>query len=98
MESIKCIFCSSDSKEILIRENGYLGVKSPTCGLIYTSPKPTFTDIVDFYGQDDANISAASHIKASFKNRLYAKQNLKIIKKISIEVKYWKQVPVQDTF
>ena len=81
MENIKCIFCDLESNEILIKENGYLGRKCSSCDLIYISPRPTLNDIVDLYGHDDANISAASHIEASFIKTLYNKHNLKIIKK-----------------
>jgi len=79
MENVKCIFCNSESNEILIRENGYVGRKCPTCNLIYTCPRPAPSDIIDLYGHDNANISAKSHIKNSFTKTLYAKHNLKII-------------------
>ena len=81
MENIKCIFCNSESNEILIKENGYLGRKCPTCSLIYISHRPTFNDIVNLYSHDNAYIPAISHIKGSFIKTLYAKHNLKIIKK-----------------
>lgn len=81
MENVKCIFCNTQSNDILIRENGYVGIKCPTCNLIYTSPRPALNDIIDLYGHDNANISADSHIKNSFTKTLYARHNLKLIKK-----------------
>ncbi len=83
MENVKCIFCNIESNEIVIRENGYVGIKCPTCNLIYTSPKPKLNEIIDLYGHDNANISAKSHIKDSFVKTLYAKHNLKIINRYS---------------
>lgn len=81
MEAIKCIFCDTESDHILIQENGYDGRKCPGCGLIYISPRPSINEIKDLYGHDQANISAASHIRDEFAKRLYAKKNLHIIRK-----------------
>jgi len=81
MEDIQCIFCNGNSNQIVIEENGYKGRKCPKCGLIFISPRPTFTEILNLYAHDHAQISAESHISNSFSKRLYAKHNLQIIKK-----------------
>lgn len=81
MEDIQCIFCNKSSDQIEIEENGYKSRKCPGCGLIYISPRPSFSEIQNLYGQDEAHISAESHISRAFKKRLYARHNLGIIKK-----------------
>ncbi len=81
MEDINCIFCNINSIDVVIEENGYKGRKCPECGLIYISPRPSEEDILNMYGHDQANISAKSHISGAYGKKLYAKHNLKIIKK-----------------
>lgn len=81
MENIQCIFCNISSDQIVIEENGYTGRKCPNCGLIYISPRPTFPEILNLYGHDQAHISAESHLSGAFGKRLYAKHNLRVIKK-----------------
>ncbi|WP_237743546.1 class I SAM-dependent methyltransferase [Pleurocapsa sp. PCC 7319] len=66
----------------MIEENGYEGKQCSQCGLIYISPRPSFEEIVDLYGHDEAHISAQSHISADFAKRLYAKHNLNIIRSV----------------
>jgi len=58
MVDIQCIFCNSGSDKIVIEENGYSGRKCPKCGLIFISPRPTFTDILNLYSHDQAQVSA----------------------------------------
>ena len=82
MNEIKCIFCKTESNHIVIEENGYKGKKCSQCGLIYISPRPSFDEIVDLYGHDDAHVSAKSHISAEFSNRLHARHNLKIFRSV----------------
>ena len=82
MEEIKCIFCESESNQIVIEENGFKGRKCPQCGLIYISPRPSLNEIIDLYVHDDANISAESHISAASLEILYAKHHLKIIRSV----------------
>lgn len=81
MENIKCIFCDSESDEIFIKENGYIGRKCQICNLIYISPRPGLDEMIDIYGHDNAHISAQSHVEASSSKFLYAKHNLKILNK-----------------
>lgn len=81
MEHIKCIFCNTLSSNVLIRENGYTGLKCRTCNLIYISPRPNFDEIIDLYGHDNAHATADSHIKFSYGKKLYSKHTLKIINK-----------------
>lgn len=82
MKEIECIFCGIKSNSIVIKENGYQGNKCDGCGLIYISPRPSFEEIVDLYGHDDAHISATSHISSDYLKRLYARHNLKIIRSV----------------
>ena len=81
MEEIKCIFCDLKSDQVVIEENGYKGRKCPKCGLIYISPRPTFDEIVDLYGHDEAHTSTQRHLSQEFLKRLYAKHNLRIVNK-----------------
>lgn len=81
MEDIKCIFCNISSSQIVIEEDGYIGRKCPKCGLIFISPRPTFTEIVNLYSNDQA--STEKHISASFIKRIHARHNLRIIKKFT---------------
>lgn len=80
-EKIQCIFCNISSNEIVIEENGYSGKKCPKCNLIYISPRPISSEIQNLYSNDQAQISAETHISAFFMKRIYAIHNLKIIKK-----------------
>ena len=79
MEEIACIFCKKKSDQIVIKENGYLGRKCSKCEIIYISPRPSFNEIIDLYGHDQAHITAESHIAEEFLKRLYSKHNLKIV-------------------
>jgi len=79
MEDIQCIFCGRGSDQVIIEENGYRGRKCPRCGLIFISPRPTFTEILNLYAHN--HVSAESRISGAFIKRIYAKHNLRIIKK-----------------
>lgn len=81
MEDIKCIFCNRGSDQVVIEENGYKGRKCPQCGLIFISPRPTYAEILNLYDHDQAHYSAESQISGAFMKRLFAKHNLRIIKK-----------------
>jgi len=80
MNEIECIFCNIESKRVVIEENGYTSKKCPQCGLVYLSPRPSFDDIIDLYGHDNAYISADSHISGGYLKKLYARHNLGIIR------------------
>lgn len=81
MKDIKCIFCNVGSNRIVIEENGYKGRKCPQCGLIYVSPRPTFSQIVNLYTDDKASTYAESIIPNNYAKRLNAKYTLRIIRK-----------------
>ena len=81
MKEINCIFCGIPSTKVLIEENGYTGKQCPECDLIYISPRPTFSEIVDLYGHDDAHLTAENHITSEYSKRLHAKHTLNIIEK-----------------
>lgn len=80
MEGIQCIFCNKSTDHIVMEEDGYKGRKCPTCGLIYISPRPSFSEIQDLYRLDQrVSASEKSHISGT--KRLIAKHHLRIIKK-----------------
>lgn len=81
MEEIQCIFCNKGSEHIAVEENGYKGRKCPNCGLIYISPRPSFSETRNLYNHNQARISARAHILRSFIKRLCAKHSLRIIEK-----------------
>jgi len=80
-EEIECIFCNKTNNNVYIEENGYQGKKCLICNLIYISPRPTIDEMQFLYNHDNAQISARGHIDSEFEKRLYAKHNLKIVKK-----------------
>ena len=82
MKEINCIFCNIENRDIYIEENGYTGRKCKKCGLIYISPRPSLNEIIDLYGHDNAHLSAKSHIADGFAKRLYARHDLKLIKRV----------------
>lgn len=82
MKEIECIFCGINNDRVVIEENGYQGKKCDRCGLIYISPRPSFDEIIDLYGHDDAHTSATSHISSDYLKRLYARHNLNIIRSV----------------
>lgn len=81
MEAAACIFCETrqDADEIVIEENGFLGRKCISCGLIYTSPRPSPSQVINLYGHDKSHISAQHHIAEEFPKRLYARHHLSLI-------------------
>jgi len=80
VKTIPCIFCNKINTNVVIRENGFIGVKC-TCNLIYISPRPSEKDIINLYGHDDAHLTANDHINQAFSKRLHANHSLGIIKK-----------------
>src|SRR5580698_8371898 len=83
MNEIPCIFCSIESRRVVIEENGYQGKQCPRCGLIYISPRPSLDDLVALYEQDSAHISAEDHVGAAFEKQLYARHHLKVIRSVA---------------
>lgn len=81
MKEIPCIFCNTTSDIIAISENGYTGKRCAECDLIYLSPRPSFEEIIDLYGHDEAQITARQHIFDEHRKRLYAKHHLKVLQK-----------------
>lgn len=81
MEQINCIFCHTENAKVVIHENGYTGIKCSSCSLIYINPRPSFNEIIDLYGHDNAHATAESHIKFSYGKKLYSKHTLEIIRK-----------------
>lgn len=83
MESIDCIFCGEIgcNDTIVIEENGYTARQCSQCHLIYLSPRPTAREIAELYETDQSWLSAQAHIRGPSQKRLYAKHNLKLIRK-----------------
>jgi SAM-dependent methyltransferase len=80
---VNCIFCGAGApSEVAICENGFNGRQCCSCGLIFISPRPSFEQIVEIYGHDSAHVSSISHLAAGFSKRLYARNSLRIIRKL----------------
>lgn len=81
MGAIQCIFCNIDSDEVLWEENGYTARKCPHCGLVFVSPRPTLSEILNMYASDQSHSNAQSFISGSFIKKVYARHHIRIIKK-----------------
>ena len=81
MEEIKCILCNKESDDIVIEENNVSGRKCQNCKLIYISPRPSLSELIDLYSHDGAHISAHSHISVELEKILRARHHLEIIRK-----------------
>ena len=79
LQTIPCIFCSLESEDVVVKEDGYTCKKCPRCGLVYLSPRPIAQAVIDHYERDNAHVSAASHLAASTLKRLYARHHLSIL-------------------
>ncbi len=51
MQEVPCLFCNQHHHQAVIEENGYRGVKCPTCQVIYISPRPSREDILKLYAK-----------------------------------------------
>jgi len=85
LSEISCILCHHYRHRLVIRENGYQGVKCDSCGLIFISPRPAWADILALYLKtgDEENLQDA-HQAAGLANlikSLPARHTLAIIKK-----------------
>jgi 2-polyprenyl-3-methyl-5-hydroxy-6-metoxy-1,4-benzoquinol methylase len=79
METIKCIFCEKENEQIVFEEKGYKALRCRDCGLIYVSPRPSIEEIKSLYSNDSEY--ARGHIKSAFDKRLFARHNIRIIKR-----------------
>lgn len=77
---IDCIFCGKSSERIAWKENGYTG-KRCECGLLYVSPRPSFSEMIDGYNSKEADMRGGSRIQSEFSNRLNSRHRLKLLKK-----------------
>jgi 2-polyprenyl-3-methyl-5-hydroxy-6-metoxy-1,4-benzoquinol methylase len=77
MENIDCPLCAKKNSTVVIQENGFNGVKCSECGLIYISPRPSFSELLEYYDDDYAD----SHIAFKKSKTRHAKLTLSIIKK-----------------
>jgi len=80
MEEIKCIFCNHDRSRVVIEEGGYRCRKCSSCGLIYVSPRPLFSEIQKLYDSDQAHLPAEARIEGFYGKRLRAIHHLRIIR------------------
>ena len=82
METIRCIFCQNAGEDrAVIEENGFTGRKCSRCGLVYISPRPSRSEMMELYTHDQSHISAERHLKDSFIKRIYARHHLAIIRR-----------------
>ena len=81
IETVDCIFCHSNDVNIVITENAWQGKQCTFCSLIYISPRPSESEILDLYGHNSAHISAQTHIAGEYYSRLHARYTLDHIKK-----------------
>ncbi len=80
-EEISCILCQLASESIAIEENGYTGRRCSGCGLIYISPRPALSAILNLYDHNQAHISAEWHIAVEQLKRRHARHNLRLIRR-----------------
>jgi SAM-dependent methyltransferase len=87
---LACIFCGDGDGPVALRENGYEAVQCPNCGLIFVSPRPSATLVADLYRQDEAYVSAQSHIAGfgTLIGRLYARHALRQVRRYVTEGRF----------
>jgi SAM-dependent methyltransferase len=78
-----CIFCGEVEALPVIHENGHDAYRCPNCGLIFVSPLPPADEVADLYREDNAHLSAESHISGFGRRigRLYARHALRLIRR-----------------
>jgi SAM-dependent methyltransferase len=79
LSRINCIFCGKESKRIEWVENGFTG-KRCDCGLLYVSPRPDLSDILNLYVSDEAIVSLKPSYNAEFASRLTSRHRLKLLR------------------
>lgn len=80
MEEVTCIFCHRASDDIAIEEDGFLGKRCSNCNLIYISPRPNTSAVIDLYTQDQAHIHSEAHIYSQDIKRRSARHHLRLLK------------------
>jgi SAM-dependent methyltransferase len=63
METVPCIFGHGFSDDVAIEENGFEGRRCPACGLIYISPRPEPSEVLNLYYHDRAHLAATNHLR-----------------------------------
>jgi 2-polyprenyl-3-methyl-5-hydroxy-6-metoxy-1,4-benzoquinol methylase len=81
LQEVGCIFCNVKHNNVAIRENGYLGQRCESCGLIYISPRPQEKDIEKIYACGDARMAPEQHISRGHLKRRQARHVLKLAKR-----------------
>jgi 2-polyprenyl-3-methyl-5-hydroxy-6-metoxy-1,4-benzoquinol methylase len=77
-QEVPCLFCNQYHHQAVIEENGYRGVKCPTCQVIYISPRPNREDILKLYARA-LQRPVASFTSGAFARRLKAEYTLSIV-------------------
>lgn len=76
-----CIICATSHSLPAITERGYTGHHCPSCNLIYISPRPLRTAIMNLYSHDEAQISASTHVRGELLARLRARHTLALMRR-----------------
>jgi SAM-dependent methyltransferase len=79
MENIDCIFGHGPSNQVVIEENGFQGRRCPVCSLIYISPRPERSEVLDLYHHDKAFLPATHHLQFNPAAELAAKKHFHAI-------------------
>lgn len=78
VQEVPCLFCKQYHHQTVIEENGYRGVKCPTCQVIYISPRPNQKDILKLYAKAPQR-PVASFTAGAFAKRLKAEYTLSLL-------------------
>ena len=81
MEHVECILCEGSSSRVVIEENGYQGRKCDQCGMVFVSPRPSLSEIVNLYSEDRSQESARQHLSRSLEKKLHARHTLRLLRR-----------------
>lgn len=84
MKQIPCIFCGKLNREVVIEENGFLGVKCESCSLIYISPRPDDEEVTHLYSDTHAVLYADAQFQFDKFNRMEASRTLAKIRQFKL--------------
>lgn len=80
MEDVPCPICGKSTDNVIWAKSGNTS-KQCTCEVVYVSPRPTAEEMLQFYRDDNVDISAEVHIGDELYKRLHAKLSLQVIQK-----------------
>ena len=81
IEEDHCILCGRSDGIQVIAEGGYTGLKCPACSLIYVSPKPAYSHMLERYVQNQASNPAEAIIGDDISRKLLARHTLSLIQR-----------------